>query len=86
MSSTSNFSGKDVMKVLCNKGGFKQIRTTGSHHILEWTPPEKHENSERRVVAVPFQKEMHKDTLQEIADNAGAKKFHNFLEWIRRNK
>jgi len=82
---TADFSGIEVIKVLSNAGNFKHKRTTGSHYIMEWQPPENHD-SERRVAAVPYKDEIHQDTMREIADNCGAKNFKKFCEWIRRNK
>jgi predicted RNA binding protein YcfA (HicA-like mRNA interferase family) len=83
---TADFSGREVIKVLSNVGGFKHKRTNGSHYILEWTPPETHKNSDRRIVAVPFNDEIHEDTMREIAENAGAVDFDKFCEWVRKNK
>jgi len=82
---TSDFSGKEVIKVLANKGNFSHVRTTGSHYIMEWTPPENHD-SDRRVAAVPYNEEIHQDTMREIAENAGADDFKKFCEWVRKNK
>lgn len=36
---TRDFSGEDVYTVLVNVGNFEHVRTSGSHVIVEWTPP-----------------------------------------------
>ena len=79
---TRDFSGEEVYKVLVNVGGFRHVRTTGDHLILRWDPPESHENTDPRVVTVPAHDSISIGTLHDIAEDAGAKEFENFCEWI----
>jgi predicted RNA binding protein YcfA (HicA-like mRNA interferase family) len=82
---TRDFSGDDVAKVLVNVGNFEWIRTTGSHMILKWTPPEGHD-AEPRTVSVPRHDRINTGTLRNIAEQAGAKDFDEFCRWIDRNR
>lgn len=82
---TRDFSGDDVVSVLTNVGNFEWVRTTGSHMILKWTPPEDHETP-ARTVSVPRKDRIRTGTLQKIADQAGAEDFHEFCRWIDRNR
>lgn len=40
---TRDFSGEDVYTVLVNVGNVRHVRTSGSHVIVEWTPPPEHD-------------------------------------------
>ncbi len=40
MSQLKKISGKDCVKILCNKLGFTAVRQTGSHIILKKVTPE----------------------------------------------
>lgn len=82
---TRDFSGDDVASVLINIGGFEWVRTSGSHMILKWTPPENHE-TEPRTVSVPRHDRIKTGTLRNIADQAGARDFDEFCSWIDRNR
>lgn len=82
---TRDFSGDDIVVVLVNVGGFSWLRTTGSHMILKWTPPEDHD-TEPRTVSVPRKDRLRIGTLRNIADQAGASDFDEFCRWIDRNK
>jgi len=44
---TREFSGEDIYKVLVNAGNFEHVRTSGSHVIVEWTPPPNHDTDPR---------------------------------------
>ena len=81
---TRDFSGKEVYKALVNVGGFSHVRTTGDHLILRWDPPESHD-TDPRIVSVPLHDSVSIGTLHQIADDAGAKDFEAFCEWIDRN-
>jgi len=83
--STRDFSGDDIVKVLCNVGGYKWIRTTGSHMILKWIPPEDHD-TEPRTVSIPRKDRIRVGTLRKIAEQAGADEFDEFCSWIDRNR
>lgn len=80
-----DFSGDDIVSVLVNVGGFTWVRTTGSHMILKWTPPEDHD-TEPRTVSVPRKDRLRVGTLRNIAEQAGASDFESFCHWINRNK
>jgi predicted RNA binding protein YcfA (HicA-like mRNA interferase family) len=80
-----DFSGADVVKVLCNVGNYDLDRIRGDHYILVWEPPADHD-TDARTVPVPYHDRISIGTLQEIADQAGAKDFDEFCRWIDRNR
>lgn len=82
---TRDFSGRDVVKVLHNKGSFQWVRTTGDHAILQWEHPDGPE-VEKRTVSVPQHDRIRIGTLRGIAKDAGAKDFDEFCKWIDRNR
>jgi len=82
---TRDFSGDDITKVLVNVGNFEWIRTTGSHMILRWEPPDGHD-TEPRSVSVPRHDRVREGTLRDIAEQAGANDFEEFCNWIDRNR
>jgi len=82
---TRGFSGDDVVRVLGNVGGFEWERTTGSHVILTWYPPEDHD-TELRTVSVPRHHRTDTGTLRNIADQAGAEDFDEFCRRIDRHR
>jgi predicted RNA binding protein YcfA (HicA-like mRNA interferase family) len=77
------FSGREVVKVLVNSGGFEWRRTTGDHAQLYYEHPTNEDD--RRHVTVPLHDELRIGTLREIADDAGALNFDDFCAWIDRN-
>jgi len=83
--SYSPFSGRDVVKVMINSGIYEWKHTRGDHAILRWEPPEDHD-AEARTVPVPLHDEISEGTLQDIADQAGAKNYQKFKAWIDRNR
>ncbi len=74
------FSGREVVKVLVNVGGFEWDRTTGDHAQLYYEHPTNEDD--RRRVTVPLHDELRTGTLRAIADDAGATDFDAFCEWI----
>jgi predicted RNA binding protein YcfA (HicA-like mRNA interferase family) len=78
------FSGEEVVKAMVNSGIFSWVRTNGDHAILRWEPPD-HHDADARTVPVPLHDELSTGTLSDIADQAGAKDFRKFCEWIERN-
>lgn len=78
------FSGDDIIQVLVNVGPFHTDRVNGSHAVLKCHPPE-HHNTDPRTVVVPRHDTIRVGTLQEIADQAGARDFDEFCGWIDRN-
>jgi predicted RNA binding protein YcfA (HicA-like mRNA interferase family) len=82
---TRDFSGRDVVKVLVNRGNFQWVRTPGDHAILKWEHPDSPE-IEQRTVSVPLHARLRIGTLRGIAEDAGAKDFDEFCKWIDRNR
>ncbi|MEF8821384.1 MAG: type II toxin-antitoxin system HicA family toxin [Halovenus sp.] len=82
---TRDFSGEEIYRVLVNTGNFRHVRTSGSHLIVEWIPPEDH-NTEPRRVTIPLHDRIDLGTLRSIADQAGAENFDAFCEWIDQNR
>ncbi len=60
MPQLKKISGKECVKILCNKFGFKIVRQTGSHIIL------KKENGEKIGTVVPNHPEVKLGTLKGI--------------------
>lgn len=83
--SRGTFSGEEVVKVMVNSGIYEWDRTTGDHAILRWEPPEGHD-TDARTVPVPLHDELSTGTLRDIADQAGARDFQAFCDWIERNR
>lgn len=77
------FSGREVVKVLVNVGGFEWRRTTGDHAQLYYRHPTNEDD--RRHVTVPLHDELKHGTLRSIAESAGADDFEAFCGWIDRN-
>ena len=77
------FSGKEVVKVLVNAGGFEWRRTTGDHAQLYYEHPTN--EKDRRQVTVPLHDELRQGTLRAVAEDAGAVDFDEFCEWLDRN-
>jgi len=78
---TRDFSGDDIAKVLVNVGNFEWVRTTGSHMILRWEPPEDHD-AQPRTMTVPRHDRVREGTLRDIAEQAGAEDFETSCKWI----
>ena len=77
------FSGREVITVLVNVGGFEWRRTTGDHAQLYYEHPTN--KDDRRQVTVLLHDELRVGTLREIATDAGAQDFDDFCAWIDRN-
>lgn len=77
------FSGFEVVKVLVNVGGFEWRRTTGDHAQLYYEHPTN--EADHRQVTVPLHDELQVGTLRSIAEDAGARDFEAFCEWIDRH-
>lgn len=73
----------EITNVLVNVGSFEWRRTTGDHAQLYYVHPT-NENDQRHVT-VPLHDELRAGTLRDIAENAGARDFDAFCEWIDRN-
>ena len=80
-----DFSGADIVSVLCNVGNFTLDRINGDHYILVWEPPADHD-TDRRTVSVPYHDRVDTGTLRQIAAQAGANDFEEFCKWIKRNR
>jgi len=70
---------------MVNSGIWRWERTNGDHAILRWEPPAGHDGA-ARTVPVPLHDELREGTLRDIADQAGAKDFGAFCDWIDRNR
>jgi predicted RNA binding protein YcfA (HicA-like mRNA interferase family) len=79
------FSGKEVIKVMVGSGIYEWKRTNGDHAILRWESPPGHD-ADSRTVPVPLHDEIHEGTLKTISEQAGAKDFQAFKQWIAENK
>jgi predicted RNA binding protein YcfA (HicA-like mRNA interferase family) len=77
------FSGREVVKVLVNVGGFEWRRTTGDHAQLYYEHPTNEDD--RRQVTVPLHDELQTGTLRSIAEQAGANEIDAFCAWVDRN-
>ncbi len=77
------YSGREVVKVPVNAGGFEWRRTTGDHAQLYYEHPTN--DDDRRHVTVPLHDELRTGTLRSIAENAGVRDFDAFCEWLDRN-
>jgi len=77
------FSGREVVKVLVNVGGFEWRRTTGDHAQLYYEHPTNEDD--QRQVTVPLHDEIRMGTLRDIADSAGANDFDSFCDWLDRH-
>ncbi len=76
MSKLKKISGKECVKILCNKLGFVAVRQTGSHIIL------KKETPEGKVgTVVPNHKELKIGTLKGVLDLAKVKE-EEFAEYL----
>ena len=76
----TTFSSREVITCL-TKHGYVPVGGKGSHTTLRY---EHSETGEVRTVTVPKADPIPIGTLQDIADQAGAKDFHNFCEWVDR--
>ena len=77
------FSGREVVKVLVNAGGFGWHRTTGDHAQLYYEHPTN--DDDQRRVTVPLHDELQTGTLRGIVEEAGARDFDAFRDWLDRN-
>ena len=80
---STDFSGKDIAKVLYDHG-WEPVDRTGSHIKLRYEHPEN--DDDVRVVTIPNYKRIDTDILQEISDDCGAESFKEWCEWIGRCK
>ncbi len=65
MSTLKKISGKECIKILCNKFGFSVIRQTGSHVILKKQTP-----AGQIGTVVPLHKELKIGTLKGVLELA----------------
>lgn len=76
-------SGREVVKVLVNVGGFEWRRTTGDHAQLVYEHPTNEDDV--RHVTVPLHDELRSGTLRGIAASAGARDVEAFRDWVERH-
>lgn len=79
---TTDFSGRDVIKVLTDHG-YRPVDHTGSHVKLRW---ESSDTDEVRIVTVPLYDRIPVDILQNIATQCGAEEFDRWCGWIEGNR
>ena len=79
---SADFSGREIVKVL-TQNHFYVIDQTGSHVKLRYEHP--HNEDDVRIVIVPMHDSIKSGTLRSIADQAGAKDFQKFKDWIDRS-
>ena len=78
---TTDFSGRDIVKVLRNHG-YEFVGRTGSHVRMRDVT----DNGEVRNVSIPMKGRIPDGTLQNIADQCGANGFRAWCQWIDRNR
>lgn len=78
---TTDFSGRDIVKVL-RKHGYQYVSRTGSHVQLRDVT----DDGTVRNVTVPMYDRIDVSLLQSIADQCGAQDFHSWCEWIDRHR
>lgn len=78
----TQFSGREVAKVLINVWGYERTGGRGSHVKLRW---QDENTGEVRTTVVPVTADpVPKGTLRTIADDCGAKSFERFCEELDR--
>jgi predicted RNA binding protein YcfA (HicA-like mRNA interferase family) len=78
---TTDFSGRDIAKVLL-KHGYERRGRMGSHLQLRDVT----DSGEVRNVTVPMYDRIDVSLLQAIADQCGANDFHAWCEWIDQHR
>ncbi|KXB05523.1 hypothetical protein AKJ50_00700 [candidate division MSBL1 archaeon SCGC-AAA382A13] len=79
---SADFSGREIVKVLA-QNRFYIVDRTGSHVKLRYEHP--NNDDDVRIVIVPMHDSIKSGTLRSIADQAGAKNFQKFKNWIDRS-
>jgi len=74
---TTDFSGRDVIKVL-RKHDYEFVTRTGSHVQMRDVT----ETGDVRNVTIPMHDRISTGTLRNIADQCGAKDFERWCRWI----
>jgi len=74
---TTDFSGRDIIKVL-RKHGYQFVTRTGSHVQMRYVA----NDGEVRNVTVPMHDRIKTNTLRNIADQCGANDFDEWCRWI----
>ena len=81
MSRTTDFSGRDLVKVL-REFGYAYVGRTGSHVRMRDVT----DDGEVRNVSIPMKDRIPDGTLRNIADQCGANDFDAFCEWVDANR
>jgi predicted RNA binding protein YcfA (HicA-like mRNA interferase family) len=74
---TTDFSGRDIIKVL-RKHDYQFVARTGSHVQMRYVA----DDGEVRNVTVPMHDRIKPNTLRNIADQCGANDFDEWCRWI----
>ena len=77
MSKLKKISGKECVKILCNKFGFKAVRQTGSHMILK-----KETESEKVGTVVPMHNKIKVGTLKGVLELAKVNE-DEFIQYVK---
>ena len=78
---TTDFSGRDIVKVLRNHG-YEFVGRTGSHVRMRDVT----DDGEVRNVSIPMKRRIPEGTLRSIADQCGADDFRAWCRWMDRNR
>lgn len=81
MSTPTDFSGRDIVKVL-RRYGFEFVGRTGSHVRMRYVA----DDENVRNVTIPMKGRIPEGTLRNIADQCGANDFAAFCRWIDENR
>ena len=81
MTRTTDFSGRDVVKVL-RKHGYQFVGRTGSHVRMRDVT----DDDEVRNVSIPMKSRIPEGTLRSIADQCGARNFDAWCSWIDQHR
>ena len=74
---TTDFSGRDIIKVL-RKHDYEFVTRTGSHVQMRDVT----ETGDVRNVTIPMHDRISTGTLRNIADQCGARDFEKWCRWI----
>jgi predicted RNA binding protein YcfA (HicA-like mRNA interferase family) len=81
VSVSTDFSGRDIVKVL-RKHGYEFVGRTGSHVRMRDVT----DDGSVRNVTIPMKDRIPEGTLRNIAEQCGANEFREWCRWIDRNR
>lgn len=77
---TTDFSGRDIIKVL-RKHDYQFVTRTGGHVQMKYVA----DDGEVRNVTIPMHDRIKTNTLRNIANQCGANDFDEWCRWIDEN-